>query len=187
MTRLDEQTLVVQACEGDAAAFEQLFRTHHVRVYNLVRYVLGDGSEAEDVTQQAFVRAWEELPRIKETGAFAGWLNRIAVNLARDLGRSPARREQSGGGAADEAAATIHNGGPAPEERLAGAERDEAVHEAIASLPEYHREVVLMHHIEGAPVRDVAQKLGVPVGTVLSRLARARDTLRRRLTPYVEQ
>jgi len=177
----------VQAREGDAVAFEQLFRAHHVRVYNLVRYVLGGATEAEDVTQQAFVRAWEELPRLKEPGAFAGWLNRIAVNLARDLGRSPARREQSGGGAADEAAQTIHNGGPAPEEGLAEAERDEAVHDAIASLPEPHREVILMHHIEGTPVKDVAKTLGVPVGTVLSRLARARDTLRRKLTPYVEQ
>ena len=177
---------MARAQRGDVGAFERLFRDHHVRVYNLVRYVIGDVAEAEDVTQRAFVRAWEELPRLRDPAAFTGWLNRIAANLARDSARSPAGREQSGGGAGEETMASLENGSDAPDKEVVAEERDQVVHEAIADLPEHHREVVLMHHIEGTPVQEVADRLGVPVGTVLSRLARARDTLRRRLAPYVD-
>lgn len=183
----DERARVVRAQQGDQRAFEALFRDHHVRVYNLVTYLVGDRTQAEDVTQQAFVRAWQELPRLREPEAFAGWLNRIARNLAWDYIRSPVAREQAEGLADDEGAHQPAEVAEAPDAPLVEKERDERVHAAIASLPEHHREVVAMHHLEGTPVQDVAAKLGVPQGTVLSRLARARDALRRKLAPYVEQ
>lgn len=183
----DERELVVRAQKGDHKAFEQLFRDHHVRVYNLVTYTVGDRTRAEDVTQQAFVRAWEELPRLREPQAFAGWLGRIARNLAWDHVRSPASREQTGGAADTESAPEPASPEPGPEGPVVEQERDEQVHAAVASLSEHQREVVVMHHLEGTPVQEVAQKLGLPQGTVLSRLARAREALRRKLAPYVEQ
>jgi RNA polymerase sigma-70 factor (ECF subfamily) len=183
----DERARVVRAQRGDRRAFEGLFRDHHVRVYNLVTYLVGDRTQAEDVTQQAFVRAWEELPRLREPEAFAGWLNRIARNLAWDYVRSPASREQAEGLGGDEREPELDGAEPGADEPLVEKERDERVHSAIASLPEHQREVVVMHHLEGTPVQDVAARLGVPQGTVLSRLARARDALRRKLAPYVER
>jgi RNA polymerase sigma-70 factor (ECF subfamily) len=177
---------VVRAKEGDAAAFEQLFRDHHVRVYNLVHYMLGDRAEAEDVTQRAFVKAWEELPRLRDVQAFPAWLNRIAANLARDVARSPAARMAS----ADDPEPLMEradDASVAPDEGLLAGERDAHVHRAVQSLPDHQREVVVMYHLEGLPVQEVAEKLGVAQGTVLSRLARAREALRRKLAPYVEQ
>ena len=183
----DERELVVRAQTGDQRAFEQLFRDHHVRVYNLVAYTLGDRTQAEDVTQQAFVRAWEELPRLADPQAFTAWLNRIARNLAWDYGRSPAAREETDGLTDEKENQQADSSGARPEASLVARERDDRVHAAIASLPDHQREVVVMHHLEGRPVQEVAGELKVPQGTVLSRLARAREALRRKLAPYVEQ
>lgn len=178
--------MVARAKAGDAHAFERLFREHHVRVYNLVYSILGDRAEAEDVTQRAFVKAWEELPRLRDVGAFAGWLNRIAANLARDVARSPAVRAAS----ADDPEPVMDrmaDASGAPDEGLLAEEREAHVHRAIGALPEHQREVVIMHHLQGTPVQEVAEQLGIAPGTVLSRLARGREALRRKLAPYVEQ
>jgi RNA polymerase sigma factor (sigma-70 family) len=178
--------VVARAQAGEAQAFERLFRDHHVRVYNLVYHVLRDRAEAEDVTQRAFVRAWEELPRLRDAGAFPSWLNRIAVNLARDAARSPAARTASGEDP-EPVLERAADGSAAPSDDLLAQERDAEVHRAIGSLPDHQREVVVMHHLQGTPVQEVAQQLGLALGTVLSRLARGREALRRKLAPYVEQ
>ncbi len=177
---------MARAKAGDAQAFERLFRDHHVRVYNLVHHVLRDRAEAEDVTQRAFVRAWEELPRLRDVGAFAPWLNRIAANLARDAARSPAARTASGDDP-EPLLQQMADTSPPPHQGLLEEERSTQVHQAIASLPEHQREVVVMHHLQGTPVQDIAEQLGTALGTVLSRLARGREALRRKLAPYVEQ
>jgi RNA polymerase sigma-70 factor (ECF subfamily) len=174
----DDQALVARAREGDDEAFARLFRSHHVRVYNLARYLVRDATEAEDVTQAAFIRAWHELPKLRDPGAFAAWINRIAHRLAADRARADTTRPGAAGMVGEEAS------GPAAS--VLQAEREQQVHRAIASLPEHHREAVVMHHLEGAPVEEVAEKLGVPLGTVLSRLSRARAALRRKLAGYVE-
>ena len=178
--------VVARARAGEAQAFERLYRDHHVRVYNLVYHVLGDRADAEDVTQRAFVKAWEELPRLRDAGAFPSWLNRIAVNLARDVIRSPAARATS----RDDPEPVLERAegvSGAPANGVLAQERDAEVQRAIGSLPEHQREVVVMHHLEGMPVQEVAEQLGLALGTVLSRLARGRETLRRKLAPYVEQ
>jgi len=185
LSTADERARVVRAREGDQGALAQLFRDHYVRVYNLVTYLTGDRTEADDVTQSTFVRAWEELPRLRDPQAFTAWLNRIARNLAADRARANRARVR-----AEEARPeSLDPGdpvGPGPEQHVAAWERDEQVHEAVASLPEPHQEVVVMHHLEGTPVQEVAERLRIPVGTVLSRLARARAALRRKLAPYVD-
>jgi len=175
----DSTAVVARAKAGDVQAFETLFRDHHVRVHNLAYSILGDRTEAEDVTQRAFVKAWEELPRLREVAAFAGWLNRIAANLARDVARSRAARKVP----ANHSEPT----GDKADQGLLAEERDAQVHRAIGSLPEHQREVVIMYHLQGVPVQEVAEQLGIAQGTVLSRLARGREALRRKLAPYVEQ
>ncbi len=181
----DERARVVRAREGDREAFAQLFRDHHVRVYNLVTYLTGDRTEAEDVTQSTFVRAWEELPRLRDPQAFTAWLNRIARNLAADRVRAKGMRARMESARPEDLDAGVPVG-PQAEQYAAAKEREERVHAAVASLPDPHQEVVVMHHLEGAPVQEVAERLRIPVGTVLSRLARARAALRRRLAPYVD-
>jgi RNA polymerase sigma-70 factor (ECF subfamily) len=182
----DESRLVERAQQGDARAFEGLFRAHQVRVHNLVRYIVGDPLQAEDVTQRAFVRAWEELPRLRDAGAFTSWLNRIAANLAKDEVRVRGGRRADDQGAPSELEG-VPDETPAAPEALLTAEQAAEVHRAIGTLPEHQREVVLMHHLEGLPVQDVADRLGLALGTVLSRLARGREALRRELAPYVER
>jgi RNA polymerase sigma-70 factor, ECF subfamily len=182
LTTANERALVMQAREGDRDAFAQLFRAHQLRVYNLVRYAAADATEAEDITQAAFVRAWEELPRLRDPQAFTAWLNRIARNVATDRARALGAR-----GREETSSAEPTGPNPAePEGSLVRQEHSEVVHKAIASLSEPHQEVVLMHHLQDLPVQEVAERLDVPVGTVLSRLARARAALRRKLAPYVE-
>jgi len=176
---------VARAKAGDVRAFEGLFRDHHVRVYNLVSYILGDAAEAEDVTQRAFVKAWEELPRLRDVQAFPAWLNRIAANLARDVARSPAAR-MAFEDDPEPLMERVEDTSPPPEADLLAEERSAQVHRAIGSLPEHQREVVVMHHLEGTPVQEVAEQLGLAIGTVLSRLSRGREALRRKLAPYVE-
>ena len=182
---MDERATVVRAQKGDRDAFAELFRNHHVRVYSLLTYLLGDRTEAEDVTQLAFVRAWDELPRLRDPQAFTAWLNRIARNLASDRARGRAARVPSED-ATPSGPGANGQGAPQPPELVLEQERAERVHEAVACLSAPHQEVVVMHHLEGMPVTEVAERLGVPTGTVLSRLARARSVLRQRLASYVE-
>jgi len=182
---LDERALVARAQQGDREAFAQLLRDHHLRVYNLAAYIVGDRTEAEDVTQQAFVRAWEELPRLRDPQAFTAWVNRIARNLARDRAREGGARARFEGPQPDPPE-TGNAEARGPEESLVVREREQDIHRAVATLSEAHQEVVVMHHLEGKPVVEIAQQLGVPLGTVLSRLARARAALRRKLAPHVE-
>lgn len=176
---------MARAKAGDRQAFERLFREHHVRVYNLAYYIVGDREEAEDITQRAFVKAWEELPRLHHVRAFAAWLNRIAANIAHDVVRArAARAEVSDDGHAN---SRNHYNGADVNSNLLAQERSAQVHRAISSLPEHQREVVVMHHLQNMSVQEIADGLGIAPGTVLSRLARGREALRRKLAPYLGQ
>ena len=166
---------------GDQRAFESLFRAHRDGLYSLVLHFMRDPERAADVTQDAFVRAWEQLPKLREPEAFGGWLRSMAMNLVRDHYRR-ARDTQP----LDEDA-PIAGDGPDPPALAEQSEHDRAVREAVLALPEHQRTVVAMHHLEGIPVRDIVDALGIPKGTVVSRLARGREALRRRLAPYIDR
>lgn len=141
---------------------------------------------AADLTQQTFVRAWESLPRLKEAGAFLGWLHRIAANLVRDEVKSGrARLEVMASEMADDPLA-VPSTQPGPEEAAVSADLQQAVWAAIAELSADQRGVVVMHHLEDMSVAEIARALGVRPGTVMSRLARAREALRERLSSYLE-
>jgi RNA polymerase sigma-70 factor (ECF subfamily) len=178
---IPDTELVERARSGDVRAFEELYRRHGARVYSLARRLTGSQDDAADVTQHTFVKAWGRLKSLRSPEAFAGWLHRIALNAVRDRAKRPQEVP-----IADAAEASL---GEATEDAADEASRGELrrkVEAAVQSLPEKHREVVVMHHVEGLDVMEVAEALGVPKGTVLSRLARARDTLRRKLSSYVE-
>jgi len=183
--------LVARARSGDVAAFEELYRGHQAGIYTFILSQVRQAELAADLTQETFVRAWESLRRLRHTGAFRGWLHRIAGNLVRDEVKSGRARLEvtesvlSGDdeGFAPENSAPERDG---PEEQVVSRETSREVWTALAELPAEQRAVVVMHHMEGMGVEEIAQAIKVRPGTVMSRLSRAREKLRTRLSRYVE-
>ncbi len=172
---------VEAAAGGDERAFEALFRAHEDATYSLVMHFVRDHELAADLTQDAFVRAWEKLPKLREPEAFVGWLRALTVNIVRDHFRRARETEPL-----DETF-EVADEGPGPDEQASGSEQALAVRQAILGLPEHQRTPVVMYHLEGRAVEEVAEALGVPKNTVVSRLARGRAALRRRLGGHIEE
>jgi len=174
-----EQDLVRRAKAGDQEAFGVLFRAYQGVVYKVALHFTGSSEAAADVTQEAFVKAWERLPGLRNDLAFGGWLRTVAINVARDAlraARPEAHIEDEPNGAesvADTEATTA--------EEVAQRDFDAAVRRAVMSLPEHYRTVVVMHYLEGLLVEEMMAALGLKKGTVVSRLARGRYLLRRKL------
>ena len=154
--------------------FDAFYAASYHRVLKQLVLVMGELAEAEDVVQEAFARAsvrWERLRRYELPEA---WVRRVALNLAAQAARRLRRQ----------ARALLRLGPPPPVAELEAAELDLA--NALRALSLGQRQVVVLHYLAGAPVEEVAAQLGVPVGTVKSRLARGRRTLARLLAPASE-
>ena len=199
---LPDSLLVAKAKKGDWSAFEQLFWRYHEKVYTFAWHFLQSRELAEDVTQDTFVKAWESLHSLKSNDAFQAWLHQIARRLCLDTLRkrvwetsvseftvlTDQRTSEEGEGEVEPFLAGVESTDSLdPEEVIIENERKKAVHEAIAQLSPPLREVVVLHYLEGLPVDEVAKILSVPIGTVLSRLARAREALRRTLAHYLDE
>ena len=174
-----------RAKDGSAAAFRELVDRTHATVFRLAAALTGDRDEAADVTQETYVRAWERIGELRDPSAASGWLCRIARNVARDRQGSWWTRIRAPlDPAAEERAAAP----PATaQERLEAAETAGAVRRALRKLPEKHRLVLQLREVEGMSEEEVAEALGVPVGTVASRLHRARAGLAKRLAPLAKE
>ena len=173
---------VSSARKGDEDAFERLYRATRPRLHNAVLHLVGE-DQAQEIVQRAFVRAWERLPDLEEDAAFAGWLRRIAVNLVRDQWRSRKPHDEIPG---DDEQGAVRETSPDPSVQVEGLQDAEQLRKAVSALPETFREAVVLHYLDGFPVDEVSRILDVPRGTVLSRLARGRDRLRRILSPIRE-
>ena len=163
---------VRRAAAGDADAFERLYRRHVARIFSLANRMIGP-EDAEDATQEVFIRAWEKLGSFRGEAGFGTWLHRLAINqlLSSRATRSRRRdREQDHPVAIDNA-------------RAQRAETDLQMdfEVAIAQLPDGAREVFVLHDIEGFKHREIAKQLGVTEGTTKAQLHRARMTLRQYL------
>jgi RNA polymerase sigma-70 factor (ECF subfamily) len=170
-------SLVQAARSGSLEAFEQLFRDHERRIYGLALHMLGDVGAAEDVLQDTFLRAWENLHRLRHDKAFSGWLRRIALNLIWDRIRSRPPEAEMDLAVAER----VPDPAPPVEGSLLRAHAAGQVQEAVLRLPAHQRVVLAMYYWEDMPVNDIAAALGIARGTVISRLARGREALRRRL------
>ena len=180
---VESSQLVARARTGDRAAQRVLFEQHQSGVYNYLRSLVQDDHTAADLTQETFVKALGGLPRLRQAAAFTGWLYRIARNQARDhLNAAGTRRAAS---VEAETLADVPDPRGDASTALAASELSATVGSAVDSLSAEHREVVLLHHLQGYEVDAIAGLLGLRVGTVKSRLARAREALRRKLTPYL--
>ncbi len=176
-----DQALVERARRGDADAFGELVRAYQHRVVNFARAMVSDGADAEDVAQDAFLRAYRGLKGFRGGSSFRTWLYQIVTNTARThLAR---RRDRPDHAAGDPAATPETFGQPSTGEDIEAAviHRD-AIDRALQGLPEDMRIAVLLRDVEGLDYAEIARTLGVPIGTVESRIFRGRARLRASIT-----
>ncbi len=175
------EALVARAQGGDLTAFNALVLRFQDAVYGLSLRMLGDPASAEDVAQDAFIRAWQRLETFRG-GSFRSWLFTIAANRARDelrrRGRRPALSLDEARDDPDRADIDPPDAGPTAHELVEQAELRRALEAALRTLPDDWREVVVLADIQGLNYAEVATVTGIPVGTVKSRLSRARGRLR---------
>ena len=172
----EDQPLVAQARGGDLAAFEMLYRRHRDRVYALVwRLCGGDHGLAEDLLQDAFVRAWQKLDGFRGESRFGTWLHRLAINLALTDRRGRLRRVRWEAPIDDDVERTATG----QRDVQAGTRKD--LEQAIAALPERARAVLVLHDVEGYRHAEIARMTGMAVGSSKAQLHRARRLLREEL------
>ena len=173
---LSDAGLVAAARGGDVRAFERLYRTHSGKVMGLCLRMTRQRDVAEDCVQQTFIRAWRNLAAFENRSAFGTWLHRIAVNEVLSQARNHGTRAESNDDAIEDALAAPGDGG---REFDAGAVMD--VERALSTLPEGARHVVVLQAVYGYSHEEVAEMLGIAVGTCKAQLHRGRRLLRDRM------
>ncbi len=188
-TRIDDTTLVNQLQNGDEEAYERLVRTHIDRVYSVASRVLGNGSDAQDAAQEAFLAAWKGIRGFDGRSTLSTWLHRIAVNTSLAILRSKARKREitmtdipaeQPNGTDRERLLEPEEAQPDPVEQ---ADTARLVWQAVDDLPEEYRLVLVMRDVEEMPSKEVASALGLSDATVRQRLHRARQTVAEKLRP----
>lgn len=188
--------LVQRAKNGDEQACDLLFRRHYPKVYNLALHLEGNRDDAADVAQTAFVRAYDSLHRLRDEQAFLKWIYRIVVNIVRDRAKAAHRKPWVSfqnllrpNRDAEESAEPVEfaDRSLAPERIAMRDAHSHALQRAIAALPLEFREVLTLHHLQNLDVKQIAEVLGIPEGTVKSRLGRARQRLREALHEWLDE
>jgi RNA polymerase sigma-70 factor (ECF subfamily) len=185
----DDQALIQRCQAGDLSAFEPLVEKYRQRVWRLAYRILRDREEAWDVSQEAFIRAYQSLPSFRGQSAFYTWLFRIVVNLATDRVRQRAARGRAFGtepvpenewttGLPDDVTAR-------PDEEAARREQRRRIGRMLDALPPRFRAIIMLSDVEGLSYREIAEVLNIPLGTVMSRLHNARKRLRALLKPFL--
>jgi RNA polymerase sigma-70 factor (ECF subfamily) len=176
-----DQQLVARVQKGDSRAFDLLVLKYQHRIFGLISRYVYDADEVQDVAQEAFIKAYRALPRFRGESAFYTWLYRIAINTAKNHLVSRSRRppgsdveiEDAEYFASGEALHEIET----PENALFGAELKAVVERAISELPEDLRTAVTLREFDGLSYEDIAEVMDCPVGTVRSRIFRAREAI----------
>jgi RNA polymerase sigma-70 factor, ECF subfamily len=188
-TKIDDdsdESLVKRARDGDYAAFEQLFERHRLMVYRFSYQMTHKRDDAEDLVQEAFVRAYQNLHRYRDEAKFTTWLLRIVSNLGTDQARMSTRRnnleQKEAQGALDWM--TVGNF----ENPIANLEQDSRrniLRKAILALPDHHRQMIIMRDLEEREYDEIAEICNCSVGGAKLRVLRARRSLRDRVTPML--
>ncbi|MCP4537556.1 MAG: sigma-70 family RNA polymerase sigma factor [Chloroflexi bacterium] len=183
MKKKSDAELVAKARQGDEAAFEQLVRKHQRYVFNVAYRVLGDYAEAEDMTQEAFVRAWRGLPGFRGQAQFTTWLYRIVHNLC--LNRLPKlQRELLQTEPLEE---VLASSAPSLPDHFEAQEQVTLLHTELARLPEKYRLVLTLRYLQHLSYNEIAATLDVPMGTVKTHIYRARKLLMERSRRWEDQ
>jgi len=186
-----DKELVRRVKQGDKQAFDLLFSRYQHKIMNLVSRYVREPEDVEDVTQEAFIKAFRALPRFRGESAFYTWLYRIAINTAKNY--LVARSRRPPGVDVDVDDAEFVDGSDAlkesesPEAALARDELSTAINAAIAELPEDLRSAVTLREFDGLSYEQIAQIMGCPVGTVRSRIFRARESIDQHIEPILNR
>ncbi len=191
--RARDQELVDKARAGDAAAFKRLVELHQSRLFAVAYGMLRDRDDAMDVVQDAFIKAHKKLGEFEGNAAFSTWLYRICVNLCIDKKRADARRRKvdlddaltGDDSLYADADITGRLGGANPLKTAADKELGAEIGRALAGLSEDHKSILLLREVEGMSYEEIADTLGIPRGTVMSRLFHARKNMQRLLRPFL--
>jgi len=176
-----DQQLVARVQKGDSRAFDLLVLKYQHKIFGLISRYIHDADEVQDVAQEAFIKAYRALPKFRGDSQFYTWLYRISVNTAKNHLVSRSRRPP--GSDVDVADAEYYEGGAAlrdietPENALFGAELKQVVEQAIADLPDDLKTAVTLREFDGLSYEDIAEVMDCPVGTVRSRIFRAREAI----------
>ena len=187
-----DQLLVERAQRGDKRAFELLVEKYQHKLARLVSRLVRDPGEAEDVTQEAFIKAYRALPSFRGDSAFYTWLYRIGINTAKNFLVATGRRaptstevdaEEAEGYEGSESLHDINT----PESLLLSKEIAATVNAAIESLPEELRSAIQLRELEGMSYEEIAKLMDCPIGTVRSRIFRAREAIADKLKPLLDK
>ena len=184
----DDGALVERVRGGEMAAFEPLVEKYRQRVYRLTYNVLRNKEDAWDAAQEAFIKAYQALPSFRGQSAFYTWLFRIAMNVAHDKARQRGAQGRAFGTervTEEEWERTMPDPGEDPNAAAARAEQRGRITQALDTLPEHHRAIIMLSDLEGLSYREIADVLSIPIGTVMSRLHNARKRLRAALGPLL--
>lgn len=178
----DDNSLVVKVLQGDVESYRHIVERHQGRVFYLGLRFFRTEHDAEDFSQEVFLRAYEKLALYEGQGSFAAWLYRIAFNLA--VNRYHVRRRSLVEVASD---AEPADSAPDPETRLIRGEMIERVRAALRKIPEMYKVVVKMHFFDGLSYPEISRIMKIPVNTIKSHIFRAKEMLRRRLAHEVRE
>ncbi|MEN6520303.1 MAG: sigma-70 family RNA polymerase sigma factor [Armatimonadota bacterium] len=181
---MHDDDMLVYACQsGDIDAFEQLVRKYQDRTVRVLYLLLSDADDAQDAAQETFIRAFRCIKSFKHNSSFGTWLHRVAINTARNWARNNKRGQ--------EVPSQIEGVTPAnqlkSDDLLVARERSLEVKYALSRLPQYYREAIVLRHYDDLSYEEIALVQQVPVGTVRSRLAKARTLLKQYLTEDIDR
>ena len=184
-----DKELVKRVQKGDQVAFDLLFARYQSRILNLVSRYVRDSEEVQDVTQEAFIKAYRALPKFRGESAFYTWLYRIAINTAKNYLVARSRRPPSTDVDVDDADhrddADMLRDVENPEAALSRDQLKATIHQALADLPDDLRSALTLREFDGLSYEQIAEVLECPVGTVRSRIFRAREFVDQRMQPIL--
>ena len=190
-----DEALVERVKRGDQRAFELLVVKYQRRITRLISRMVRDADLVDDIAQETFIRAYRALPNFRGESAFYTWLYRIAVNTAKkslmDLKRNPLVTESALASRDDDGDETSRvenelSDGETPEALLASKEIAQAVNAAVEALSNELRQAITLREIEGLSYEEIADAMNCPIGTVRSRIFRAREAIAQRLRPLLD-
>ncbi|MER2506653.1 MAG: RNA polymerase sigma factor RpoE [Azonexus sp.] len=186
-----DQILVERAQAGDRQAFDQLVSKYQRKLGRLLSRFVRDAAEVEDVTQEAFIKAYRALPSFRGDSAFYTWLYRIGINTAKNFLVAQGRRAPTSTQFDSEEAETFDSADQlrdinTPESLLMSKQIGETVNSAIDALPEELRRAIVLREIDGLSYEEIADMMNCPIGTVRSRIFRAREAVALKLRPLLD-
>jgi RNA polymerase sigma-70 factor (ECF subfamily) len=186
-----DQELVERVQSGEKAAFDILVRKYEHKLANVISRYIQDSSEVLDVSQESFIRAYRALPNFRGDSAFYTWLYRIAINTAKNYLVAAGRRPPKDDIDAEEAEQFETGSGlkeyATPERLALKSELAATIQDAIDDLPEELRVAIVLRELEGLSYEEIATAMDCPIGTVRSRIFRARDAIEKRIRPLIDE